>query len=119
MLVIRQEKSTANSLLCKTSNVVSGFGLRYKNRKRTTCCGITDLPDEYLTVPEIAAIIGCDQNYCYRLLQRAHKDQSVGPIRTLTFWTVTREQALQLKAQFEARKSQPRAGAGRPKAKKG
>ena len=119
MLVITQEKSTANELLWKTSNVVSGFELRYKNRKRTVCCGITDLPDEYLTVPEIAAIIGCDQNYCYRLLQRAHKDQSVGPIRTLTFWTVTREQALQLKAQFEARKSQPRAGAGRPKAKKG
>ena len=87
----------------------------YKTGTPTICCGIRELPDDYLTVPEIAEIVGCEQNYCYRLLQRAHKEQSVGPIRTRSVWTVTREQALQLKAQFESRKSQPRAGAGRPK----
>jgi hypothetical protein len=70
---------------------------------------------DYLTVPEIADIVGCEQSYCYRLLQRAYKDQSIGPIRTRSVWTVTREQALQLKEQFEARKHQPRPGSGRPK----
>lgn len=76
------------------------------------------MSDAYLTVPEIAEIVGCDQSYCYRLLKRAHEEQSVGPIRTRTVWTVTREQALQLKAQFEARKGQPRPGAGRPRGTK-